>query len=103
MQVNLPIHQPSGCQEIFNGIDAFGVHHQLVVHHIKHLDDAGRSDVSFSDTREERVAPEVIKTIHIQLTADELVQETLGILVLEDHQGKVQRPVHLLVDLFHHQ
>ena len=101
MQVYLPIHQAACRQEIFDGVDAFGFNDKSVIGYIKHLDDAGRADVSFCNTGIETVTAKIIEAVHIQLAADELMQESLRIFVLEYLDGETKLPVHLFVHSFH--
>ena len=101
MQVDLPVHQATGGEEVFDGVDAFGLYHQMVVLYIQHLDDAGGANVAFGHSGIETVAAQVVQAVHIQLPAYQLVQEAFGIFVLEDLNGECQLSVHLLVDAFH--
>ena len=78
MQIDLPVHQAAGHQEVFDGVNAFGFYYQVIVFYIKHFDDAGGPDIAFGYTGIETVTPQIVQTIHIQLTADQLVQEFLG-------------------------
>ena len=119
VQIYLPIHQAAGHEEVLDGVDAFLLDDEVVVLHVEHLDDARRADVSLGDARVEAVADarradvslgdarveavaaQVVQAVHVQLAADQLVEEALGILVLEYLDG--QRPVHLAVDALHQQ
>ena len=103
VQIDLPVHQPSGGQIVLDGIDAFGVHHQFIVHNIEHFDDACRTDVALSNSCEERVSPQIVQAVHVELRGDEFVEEFFGVVALEDFQSQVECPLHLLIDLFHHQ
>ena len=41
--------------------------------HIQHFDDASRSNVAFSDACEERIATQIIQTVHVELTGYQLM------------------------------
>ena len=101
MQIYLPVHQAAGHQEVFDGVNAFGFYYQVIVFYIKHFDDAGGPDIAFGYTGIETVTPQIVQTIHIQLTADQLVQEFLGIFIFEYLYGKIELTFHVLVYSFH--
>ena len=86
---------------VLDGVDAFRLNYQVVVLHIEHLDDTGRADVSFGHSGIETVSAQIIQTVHIQLSAHQLVEEALGIFVLEDLDGKGELPFQLLVHALH--
>ena len=102
MQIDLPVHQSAGGEVVLQRIDTLLIDHEFIIHHIEHLDDACRTDITLSDARIERVAPQVVETVHIQLAGDELVEEVLRIVALEDRDGQIQLSVQVAVDLFHH-
>src|SRR3712207_9264537 len=91
MKIYLPIHQPACGKEVFYGIDAFGFDNQMVVCHIEHLDDTRRTDIPFGDSRVETVAAEIIEPVHVELSADELVQEAFGVFVLKNLNGETEQ------------
>ena len=101
MQIYLPIHEATCCQEIFDRVDTFGFNYETVVGHIKHLDDAGRTDIPFCNTGIETVTTKIIEAVHIQLTTDELMQKPFRIFVLKDLYGKTKLPVHFFIHSFH--
>ena len=101
VEVDLPIHEPAGGEEVFDGVDAFGFDHEVVVFHVEHLDDACGTDVAFAHAGVEAVAPQVVESVHVQLPADELVEEAFRVFVLEDADGEGGLSVRLLVDAFH--
>ena len=103
VQIDLPVHQPAGGEEVLDGVDAFCLHYQVVVFHVEHLDDAGGADVPFDYARVVAVAAQVVQTVHVQLPADQLMQEAFRVFVLEDADGEGQLSVHLLVDALHQQ
>ena len=103
MQIYLPIHQAAGHEEVLDGVDAFLLDDEVVVLDIEHLDDARRADVSLGDARVEAVAAQVVQAVHVELAADQLVEEALGILILEYLDGQRQLSVHLAVDALHQQ
>ena len=88
MQVYLPVHQATCREEILDRIDPFGFDNQTVIRYIKHFDDSGRADVTFRYACIKAVAAKIIKPVHIQLTAYELMQKAFRIFVLEDLNGK---------------
>lgn len=101
MQVYLPVHQATCREEILDRIDPFGFDNQTVIRYIKHFDDSGRADVTFRYACIKAVAAKIIKSVHIQLTAYELMQKAFRVFVLEDLNGKTQLAVHLFVHPFH--
>ena len=101
MQVYLPVHQATCREEILDRIDPFGFDNQTVIRYIKHFDDSGRADVTFRYACIKAVAAKIIKSVHIQLTAYELMQKAFRVFVLEDLNGKTQLAVHLFIHLFH--
>ena len=101
MQIYLPVHQTTGCEKVFDRIDAFGFNNEVVIGHIKHLDDTGRTDVPLCDTGIETVTSQIVQTVHVELPTDELVKETFGIFVFEYLDGKAELPVHFFVHAFH--
>ena len=73
----------------------------MVFFHIEHLDDACRADVAFCYAGIETVAAKVVHAVHVELSADQLVQELLGVFVLEYLDGKCELSVHFFVDTLH--
>ena len=47
VQIDLPVHQAAGSEEVLNRIDAFGLYYQVVILYIQHLDNAGGANVAF--------------------------------------------------------
>ena len=76
--------------------------HQCIVDNVEHLDDACRSYVALGDASEERVASQIVQAVHVELTGDELMEEVLGILILEDADGERELSAEVMVHLFHH-
>ena len=101
MQIYLPVHQAACSEEVFDRVDSFGFYDQMVVFYIEHLDDARRTYVTFRYSGIEAVAAQVVEAVHVQLSAYQLVEETLGVFILEYLDGKCQLPVHFFVDAFH--
>ena len=60
------------------------LYNEGIVYDIEHLDDSCRADVSFCDASEERVASQIVQTVHVELAGDELMEKALGVLVLEN-------------------
>ena len=60
-------------------------------------------DLALRDAAVEAVAGEVIQAVHVQLAADELVKEWLGVVVVENLDGQVQGTAHLFVQPPHDQ
>lgn len=83
VQIDLPVHQAAGSEEVLNRIDAFGLYYQVVILYIQHLDNAGGANVAFGHSGIEAVAAQVVQAVHIQLPAYQLVQEALGVFILE--------------------
>ena len=102
MHIYLPVHQSPGDDKLLHAIDTLLVHHQLVVVHIEHRDDAVGAHDALAHTGEERVAAQVVEAVHIELATDELVQEMLMVSVGEYLNGDIQCATHLLVHPFHH-
>ena len=67
VEIDLPVHQPSGGQVVLQRVDALMLDDQPVVHHIEHLDDTCRPDITLGDPSKERVAPEIVETVHVEL------------------------------------
>ena len=103
MQINLPIHEPARHQEILDRIDSFRFHHQFIVHHIQHFHDACRTDAAFAHAGEKTVALQIIQPVHIQLTADQLIEETFVVSVGENLDGDIQCAVQLAIHPSCHQ
>ena len=40
VQIHLPVHEAAADEVVLDGVDAFLVHHELVIHHVEHVDDA---------------------------------------------------------------
>ncbi len=84
MIIDLPVHEHSGCQEIFNGINSFGVNHQFSFFtHIHHRNDALGINIPFGNTGKETVSFKIIKPIHIQLGRNQLVEKFPVVFSLE--------------------
>ena len=49
------------------------IYHQMVIYHIKHLNNSSRTDVTFVHPRKEAISTEIIKPIHVELTTNKLV------------------------------
>ena len=73
----------------------------MIVYHIEHLDDTSRTDIAFHHAGKETVATKIIQAIYIQLTGNELMQKSLGILVGKNLDGDVQFALEFLVESFH--
>ena len=84
-------------------IAAAGVYSLMIVFYIKHFDDAGGPDIAFGYTGIETVTPQIVQTIHIQLTADQLVQEFLRITVSKNVECQRQAALEMTVQIFHQQ
>ena len=90
VQIDLPIHESTSGQEILDGVDAFCLDYQTVVADVEHFDDTGGADVAFGDTCEEGVAAQIVQTVHVQLAGDELMENLVGVFVLENADGQIQ-------------
>ena len=101
VQIHLPVHQATGGEEVLNGIDTLRLHHQVVILHIEHLDDASRANVTLSHSRIETIAAQVVETVHIELTAHKLMQEALLILILVYAYGKIETSTQLMIHPLH--
>lgn len=73
MQIDLPVHQSAGDEELLDGVDTFSFEDKFIVNYVHHFDQSGRGYVSFGHAAEERVPTEVIHAVHIELAGDELV------------------------------
>jgi hypothetical protein len=87
MQINLPVHQPSGIQEIFYAVYPFFFYDKLVVVNIEHCNNAVYTDRSLLYTCEKAIALQIIKPVDIQLTGDKLVKELSMITIPEKLNG----------------
>ena len=92
MEIDLPVHQSAGCKKILDGVDTLFLHHEVVIEHVKHLDDASGTDIPLGNAREEAVATQVVETIHIQLAAYKLMEEALVVFVAVDAYGQTEAP-----------
>ena len=101
VQVDLPVHQAPGDDELLNGIDAFFLNDEPPVVNVEHADDALGADHALADPGEEAVPAEVVHPVHVELARDEVVQEALGVVVVEDFDRRVEHAVHLLVEARH--
>ena len=101
VEVDLPVHQPSRDDEFLDGVDALFVDDELVVVHVEHRDDAVGADDAFADSGEERVAPEVVEPVHIELGGDELVEEASRVGVVEYADSQLQTAIRFTVNLLH--
>src|SRR5690606_5429427 len=95
MQIHLPVHQPPCAEEIFNTVDPFLLHHQLVVADIQHRHDTIYPDGSFLDACKEGIATQVVEPVHIELARYQGMKEFPWIAVPENLQGQVKRSVKL--------
>lgn len=75
MQIHLPIHQASRIEKTLNIVYPFLFHDQLTLHYIEHGDDPVGTNCSLHDAGKKAVAVEVVQPVHVQLRADELMQE----------------------------
>lgn len=98
MQIDLPVHQSAGDEELLDGVDAFGFEDKFIVDDVHHFYQSGGGYVSFGHAAEERVPAEVVHAVHIELAGNELVQEPPRILIFEDPYRKVRSR-----DSLHHQ
>src|SRR5690606_30073059 len=103
VQIDLPVHQPSGVEEVFNTVNAFLFHYQLVFVHGEHQDNAVNTDVAFLHAGEKTIAVEVVQPVDVQLAGHQLIEELARIAVAKYSQGKVKRAVKLRVQSRHHQ
>ncbi len=98
MQIDLPVHQSAGDEELLDGVDAFGFKDKFIVNYVHHFYQSGGGYVSLGHAAEERVSAEVVHTVHVELAGDELVQEPARILIFEDPYREVGSG-----DSLHHQ
>ncbi len=101
VKVDLPVHQAARDDEFLDRIDAFLVHHQFIVLHIEHADDAVGAHDALANTGKETVAAQIVKAVHVELAAHQLMEEMLGIAVVEDADGSSQAAPELLVETLH--
>ena len=101
VQIHLPVHQAPRHDELFNRINGLFFDAELPVDDVEHLDDALAADFSFGHPAVKAVARQVIQTIHVELAADQLVQERLGMMVVENLNRQVQGASHLVVQASH--
>ena len=106
MHIDLPVHEAAADDELLDAVDALLVDHELVVVDVEHGDDAVGADDALADAGEEAVAAEVVEAVHVELAADELVEEVFGVGVAEDGDSHVERGGDLggagVAHLFHH-
>ena len=103
VQVHLPVHEPPRDQEVFHGIDAFRLDHDAAVRspfrrmHPERFDDALHADLAFDHACVERIAAQVIETVHVELAGDELVEEGTFVRIVKDLEGQFQRATEAFV------
>src|SRR5690554_2265454 len=103
VQVHLPVHEATRNQKFFNGVDAFGFHHQLIVGYAKHFDDAVGTHDPFGYAGKKAVAQQIIEAVHVELTADQLMEKFFWVAVGENIDGHLQATSKVLVESFHKQ
>ena len=103
VQVDLPIHQPTGHDELLDGVDALFFDDDLVFSHIEHLDDAVAAHFAFCDAGIKAVSAEVVQAVHVELGRDKCMEKTPGVVVIEDANGQIQPPPKCLIHPAHHQ
>ena len=103
VQVHLPVHQAARHNELLDGVDRLLFNAELAVHDVQHLEDALAADLALGDAAVEAVPREVIQAIHVELAADQLVEERLGMVVVEDLNGQIQGAPHFVVQAAHDQ
>ena len=101
VEIYLPIHQTTADEVVFDGIDALLFDNQRIIMYVEHLYYTGRADISFRNPCIETVATEIVKSVHIELTAYELMEKLLRIFVLENLYGKIQTSAELLIHALH--
>ena len=101
VQIHLPVHQAPRHDELLDGINGLLFDAELTVDDVEHLDDAFAADFPFGHPAVKTVTRQVVQTIHVELAADQLMQERLGVVVVEDFNGKVQGAAHLVVQASH--
>ena len=101
VEIDLPVHQPPGDEEFFNGINALFLHHQFPIVYGEHFDDAVIPDDPLVDPGEKTVPVEVVHAVHVQLAGDELVEEFFWVFVFENTDGEGELPAKFLVQPFH--
>ena len=103
VQVHLPVHQATRHNELLNGVDRLLFDAELAVHDVQHLQDALAAHLALGDPAVEAVPSEVIQAVHVELAADQLMEERLGMVVVEDFNGQIQGAPHLVVQAAHDQ
>lgn len=89
VQIYLPVHQAAGSEEVLNGVDTFGFYHEMVFFHIEHL--VMRAEPMLpSVTRYRNCRGEGSPCAPCRVVRDQLVQELLGVFVLEYLDGKCE-------------
>ena len=103
VQVHLPVHQATRHDELLDGVDGLLFDAELAVHNVQHLQDALAAHLALGDAAVEAVPGEVVQAVHVELAADQLVKEWLGMVVVEDLNGQIQGAAHLVVQAAHDQ
>ena len=101
VQIHLPIHQAPRHDELLDGINGLLFDAELPVDDVEHLDDPFAADLALSHPAVKAVARQIIQSIHVQLAADQLVQEWLGVVVVEDFECQVKCTSHFVVQTPH--
>ena len=97
MQIHLPVHEATGNNELLDAVNTFLFHHQMIIDHIQHLQNALASNLPFYHTAEETVASQVVQSIHIELAAHQLMQKLLGVFVIENGNGHGEPAFEMLI------
>ena len=103
VQINLPIHEPTRDNKFLDAVNTLLFHHKLIIDHIEHFQDALTSDLPFNNAAEKTIARQIVETIHIQLTTDELMKKSLVVLIVENGNGHRKAPFEMLIQLRHNE
>src|SRR5690606_28808173 len=101
MQIDLPVHQSARAQEVFDAVDSLFVYHEFIFVNVEHGNDAINADTAFLDTCEERVAVQVIETVHVELTRNQRMKELARIAVSKHLERHVKGAAELTIQLLH--
>ena len=101
VQVHLPVHQTARHDKLLNRVDGLLLDAELAVHNVQHFEDAFAAHLAFGHPAVKAVSGEVVQPVHVQLAAHQLVEEGLGVVVVEDLNGQIQGAAHLVVQPAH--
>ena len=97
VEVDLPVHQAPRQQNVLHGVGALRLDHDAACRaararvHAQRLEDAVDAHDALGDAGVERVAPEVVQAVHVELARHEVPEERPPVGPVEDGQRDRER------------